>query len=126
MAPDDNIHEMASPSPYSDEKSGFDGDEIEVSKPVGALTQSVQEKGATPEMRARIAEYYGAKAEEDEIAPRADITAIVDRIMEMTNEEAVDILTKTIHAHRVSCTTFSNEVAPAPRACVHLPWLRDG
>jgi len=54
----------------------------------------------TPEMRAKILDYYGRKAEEDKIAPGADITMILEKIIEMPEDQATDILVKAIDYHK--------------------------
>jgi OPT family small oligopeptide transporter len=53
----------------------------------------------TPEMRSKIAVYYGRKAEEDNLAPQVDIHYILDRIVLMTHDEAIDILVNAIQYH---------------------------
>jgi len=54
----------------------------------------------TPEMRRKIADYYGRKAEEDSIAPAADVTMILEKVIEMPEEEAMDIIVGAIEYHR--------------------------
>ena len=54
----------------------------------------------TPEMRNKVRAYYGQKAEADGIAPSADVEVIIDRILEMSDEDAIDILARAIDFHR--------------------------
>lgn len=64
---------------------------------VDAMKEGVE---VTPEMRRKVLEQYGHNAEEDEIAPRADITVILERIVAMTDEEALHILLEAIEFHK--------------------------
>lgn len=82
------------------EKDSFD--HIEAAEDVNAIETAVKEGHTiTPEMRKKVAEHYGRKAEEDQIAPSADVTAILERIIAMTDEEAVDVLVQAIEFHKV-------------------------
>lgn len=53
----------------------------------------------TPEMRSKVAAFYGRKAEEDHLAPSADVVYIIDKIILMTEQEAIDILVRAIEYH---------------------------
>ncbi|KAL8377276.1 hypothetical protein RB595_008115 [Gaeumannomyces hyphopodioides] len=53
----------------------------------------------TPEMRAKVAAYYGRKAEDDHLAVSADIVYILDKIALMGEEEAMRIATKATEFH---------------------------
>ena len=55
-------------------------------------------ENADPDMRRKLVEAYGRRAEEDEVAPASDISLILDRILEMSDEEATNIL---VHANEV-------------------------
>ncbi|ORX37028.1 oligopeptide transporter 2 [Kockovaella imperatae] len=55
---------------------------------------------ANPEMRAKIVAYYGRKAEEDHLAPKEDVTIILDHILAMTEQEAMDILVHAVEFHQ--------------------------
>lgn len=63
---------------------------------------------ATPEMYSKISAIYGKKAEDDNIAPATDVEYIIDRIQEMSEEEAIQILTDAIEFH-------SNDPSMIPR-----------
>jgi OPT family small oligopeptide transporter len=64
------------------------------------IVATLKETGnITPEMRNKIAAYYGRKAEEDNVMPRADIHYILDKIVLMTTDEAIDIIVKAIQYH---------------------------
>lgn len=75
------------------------------------ITPAIDEKGIreavthtetadiTPEMRRKIVEYYGRKAEEDDIAPASDVTVILEKILEMDEEQAMDICANAITYH---------------------------
>ncbi|CZR63038.1 related to Oligopeptide transporter 2 [Phialocephala subalpina] len=58
-----------------------------------------QQSDITPEMRSKIAAFYGRKAEEDHLAPSADVVYIIDKIILMTEQKAIDILVKAIEYH---------------------------
>lgn len=45
-----------------------------------------------PEMRRKLVEAYGRRAEADDVAPANDISIILDRILEMSDEDATQIL----------------------------------
>ena len=49
-----------------------------------------------PGIPARLVQEYGRKAEEEGIAPAADITVILEKILTMTDERAMEILLKSI------------------------------
>lgn len=51
------------------------------------------------EQRAKIAQYYGNKAKNDKIAPATDITYILDQIVSMSEDRAVEILLGAIQYH---------------------------
>jgi hypothetical protein len=50
-------------------------------------------------MRRKIVEYYGRKTEEDDIAPASDVTIILEKIIEMDEEQALDICANAIEYH---------------------------
>lgn len=80
------------------EKDGADRIEaVDVDDIVNAVRDG---QTITPEMRRKVAELYGRKAEQDEIAPRADVTAILDRIISMADEEAVEVLLEAAEFHK--------------------------
>ena len=54
----------------------------------------------TPEMRNKIIAYYGRKAEDDALAPKEDVSVILDHILAMSEQEAMDILVHAIEYHR--------------------------
>ena len=56
--------------------------------------------GYTPEMRTKIIEYYGRKAEDDALAPREDVDVILDKILGMSEEEALNIVAEGVQYHR--------------------------
>ncbi|KAH8894599.1 oligopeptide transporter 2 [Thozetella sp. PMI_491] len=108
---DPDIQQVASneavPSPAADdekaevrnEKAGHD--EIAAAEEVDDIVAAVREgRTISPEMRQKVAEHYGRIAEDDQIAPRADVTAILERIIVMTDEEAVEILLEAIEFHK--------------------------
>ena len=92
---------QAAPGVQDSEKK-FD-DEIEIGPADEKVTvtsggQNLDQQ--SPEMREKIAAYYGQRAEEDALAPRGDITAIMDAILAMSEQEAIDILVGAIDFHR--------------------------
>ena len=83
-----------------------DDDQLEIlpaGTQMGAATVTA-EPGAnaaiSPEMRSRILAYYGSHGEEDTLAPRSGVTAILGYIMGMTEEDALDILVRAVEFHR--------------------------
>ena len=54
----------------------------------------------TPEMRKKIMDYYGRKAEEDHIAPSADVDMILEKVIQMSEEEALDIIVGAMEYHK--------------------------
>ena len=82
-----------------DEKKDYATDEI---APVvdGVETLASQAQHPNPEGRAKTAEYYSKRAEAEGIAPAQDFLLIVDQMMELTQEEALDILHNAIQYHQ--------------------------
>jgi hypothetical protein len=50
----------------------------------------------TTEMHRKINAFYGGKGEHDGLAPKADFTYILDKIVKMTEAEAMEILVPAI------------------------------
>ena len=72
-------------------------DEVE---PVTSKTESAPlEKILSPEMSSKVAALYGKKAEDEQIAPSGDVQYIIDKIQNMTEEEAIHILTEAVEYH---------------------------
>lgn len=87
-------------SPYDDEKK-FD-DEIGPASDA-KIEQVAAERDLsdqTPEMRNKIIEYYGRKVEDDNLAPAADVTVILEKILAMSEEDALDIIVQAMEYHR--------------------------
>jgi len=61
--------------------------------------EHAEQADITPEMRRKIVEYYGRKVEEDDIAPASDVTIILEKIIEMDEEHAMDICANAITYH---------------------------
>ena len=55
----------------------------------------------TEEQRNQLRLRYGRKAEEDDIAPARDVQMMLDRIVEMNDDEALDVLVTAIENHRI-------------------------
>lgn len=68
-------------------------------KDVREAVTHMESSEITPEMRAKIVAYYGRKAEEDDIAPASDVTIILEKILEMDEEYAMDICANAITYH---------------------------
>jgi hypothetical protein len=68
-------------------------------KDVKEAIQHTEQADITPEMRRKIVQYYGRKAEEDDIAPASDVTIILEKIIEMDEEHAMDICANAITYH---------------------------
>lgn len=75
-------------------------EEIEIAGDEKTVIDAEHISAQTPAMRARIFEYYGRKAEEADLAPAADVDVILDKILEMREEEALEIICKAIVYHR--------------------------
>ena len=89
--------EQVAHASYGDEKK----EEITaVDDHIEQIVASGNAQDITPEMRQKIVNYYGRKAEEDDIAPAADVTAILERIIEMGEEDALDIIVHSIEYHK--------------------------
>lgn len=82
---------MSSPNESLSEKKVFDEDDktpvIDTILP------------ADDAQRAQVAMLMGTKAEEDNIAPRADVMYVLDKVVEMKTEEAIEILNAAIDYH---------------------------
>lgn len=77
------------------------------------------------EQRAKIAKYYGHKASEDNITPANDVTTfIAQKIMEMTNEHAVEILLQAIEYHE-NDPNFAQETMEKIKLLVPGPKLSE-
>jgi hypothetical protein len=82
-------------SPYDDEKK-FD-DEIGPADERIETVAATRDLGEqTPEMRNKILQYYGRKAEDDNLAPAFDVTVILEKILSMSEEDALDIIVKAM------------------------------
>ena len=65
---------------------------------VQALTDQADE--VDPNLRAASHQYYSLKAEQDGIAPRGDFDLLVDDMMGLSQEKALDIIHQAIETHR--------------------------
>ena len=81
-----------------DESKGVFGDlaeeDIQVAVDLredGDDEQKDEDPDLTRERPTKLVAYFGGRAEEDAAAPRADITAMLDRIMEMNIERRVSV-----------------------------------
>ena len=54
----------------------------------------------TDAQRAQLRQRYGRKAEEDDIAPAKDVQVILDKVIGMDTQEALDVLLNAIDAHK--------------------------
>lgn len=81
---------------------GSSGDEIQVTEKVTPKNVAIATavSAQTSEMRTKMAAIYGRKAEDDNVAPAADIEYIIDKIVQMDEAEALDILVKAIDYHK--------------------------
>lgn len=101
---DNNIQEVGIDRDVVDsaDNEKHHSDTIKTAEDVTAIEEAVKEGHAiTPEMRKKIAQHYGRKVEEDLLAPSADVTAILERVIAMSDEEAVDILVNAMEFHKV-------------------------
>jgi len=84
-----------------DEHAEFLDEITPASAKMPEMIAHVKETGhGTPDMRRKIAQFYGRKAEEDHVAPSGDLLYILDKITFMTEEEAMDILVRAIAFHK--------------------------
>ena len=81
-----------------DEKDHYEITQAEdvISKEATALPSDISR-----EQRERILLQYGRKAEEDDIAPSRDVQMILDRIVGLSEDEALDILINAIEFHKI-------------------------
>ena len=78
---------------------GPEADEIEQ---VEAIVDAMRDgQTVTPAMREKVAAYYASAGHGSTTEPSQDVNAILERIVAMTDEEAVDILVEAISAHKV-------------------------
>ena len=86
------------PIPYHDKD--IQQDQIEIAIDLDEKAHPVAEENiAHPEMRRKLVELYGRKAEEDDIAPANDITVILERIVRLSDERAMEIVLAAINRH---------------------------
>ncbi len=82
----------------------IDTDGMDEIAPAAAVPKSgmvsLGEKEVTEDMRDKISSFYGRKAEHDGIAPSRDFLYILDKVNEMTEEEAMRILVNAIEFHK--------------------------
>jgi OPT family small oligopeptide transporter len=92
--------DVASP-PIEEKKTPFDEEITPATDDVEEMIRNVEHGAAiTPEMRNKILDQYGRKFEDDQLAPREDISLILDKIIHMSEEDALDILHRAIDYHR--------------------------
>ena len=101
--------ERADVPTHVNEKGGDESDENFGSTPdMDTIEGAVREgKSISPEMWEKVATYYAIVANQEEtVAPRADVDAIIERILAMDDNEAVDVLVEAIAFHRVRAHFF--------------------
>jgi hypothetical protein len=89
--------------PATEDKAFHEDIDVEVSpakEDVTHLEHPSASQMTSEEMRARMLQHYGRRPEEDDIAPRADISQLLDLIVAMNDEEALDILVNAIEFHK--------------------------
>ena len=64
-----------------------------------ATEQARRGEQLDPELRRKLVETYGRRAETNNVAPATDITLILDRALEMTEEQALEICMRTMESH---------------------------
>ena len=89
---------MESPVYDSDEKNFDEISPATNEKGVDALRDPAH---LTDAQKAQIRERYGRKAEEDDIAPAKDVQMILERVIEMTDDEALGIIVDAIEVHKI-------------------------
>lgn len=65
------------------------------------VESSAEDDAALRELRHRLLMQYGRSTTDDEIAPASDITLVLGKILEMSDEEALDIAVTAIEFHRL-------------------------
>ena len=77
-------------------------DQIEEATDLDAAAEAVRQgHEITPEMRRKVAQHYGHIAEKENLAPQGDVEVILEYIVAMTEEEAIDVLLQAIEYHKV-------------------------
>lgn len=86
------------PIEYVERIASIKEEEIQETKQSGITADSI----LTAEQKEKLNSFYGRKNDisRDDIAPRADIDHIFDKIRTMSEDEAVDILLKAIEFHK--------------------------
>lgn len=84
-----------------DEKRELGNDEIVPADQDIATINGTLNGDVSDEQRAKIRAYYGHKAEDEGIAPSDDVEVILDAVIGMSEDEALDILFKAIEDHRL-------------------------
>ena len=82
----------------------FESDEKRIDEITPATDEkmkTVQDGTLTDAQRALLRERYGRKAEDDGIAPTRDVEMILDRVIDMMDEEALAILFEAKDEHRM-------------------------
>ena len=85
--------------PYDVKTADIKEDDIVPAETLPALPDAT-DADVTPEMRNKILAYYGYHGEEDKLAPREDISKILDFIIGMSEEDALDVLVRAVEYHR--------------------------
>ena len=86
-------------SPYDEEKK-FDDEIGPADEKIQAVAAERDLGEQTPEIRNKILQYYGRKAEDDNLAPAADVTVILEKILSMPEEDALDIIVNAMQYHQ--------------------------
>lgn len=86
-------------SPYDEEKK-FDDEIAPADTKIENVAAERNLSEQTPEMRQKIIQYYGRKVEDDHLQPAADVTVILEKILAMSEEDALDIIVQAMEYHR--------------------------
>lgn len=65
------------------------------------VESSAEDDAALRELRNRLLLQYGRSVADDEIAPASDVTLVLDKILEMSDEEALDLVITAIDFHKL-------------------------
>lgn len=96
------------PTVQVEKSRATEGDGQDEVAQVENIVEAVREgQTISPAMREKISEHYAELTQDTNAAPEGDVNAILERILAMTEEEAVDVLVGAIAFHKVGQLSFT-------------------
>ena len=62
--------------------------------------KDISQQTLSPAARAKLLETVGVKAQSDNIAPSADVQMLLDQMMGLSQQEAIDVLVRAMEYHQ--------------------------